>query len=64
MISSGVIAFDGVVMEESLLESTSSTDTDGGGGAVEDIASDGVGATHRDEEGVSRAIEKVEQAVG
>ncbi|KAL0352125.1 UNVERIFIED_CONTAM: hypothetical protein Scaly_1601200 [Sesamum calycinum] len=62
------MTFDGVVIEGTLVEATSGTDTDDGGGggggggtgggAVEDIASDGDGdgATHGDEEGVLRAI--------
>ncbi|KAL0395253.1 UNVERIFIED_CONTAM: hypothetical protein Slati_4491500 [Sesamum latifolium] len=55
-MSSGVMTLDGVVIEGSLLEATSGTDTDGGsGGAIEDIAGDGDGATHGDEKGVSQA---------
>ncbi|KAL0457591.1 UNVERIFIED_CONTAM: hypothetical protein Slati_0386300 [Sesamum latifolium] len=42
-------------IEGSLLDATSGTDIDGGGGGVEDIAGDGDGATHGDEECVSRA---------
>ncbi|KAL0405518.1 UNVERIFIED_CONTAM: hypothetical protein Slati_3865700 [Sesamum latifolium] len=51
------MTFNGVVIEGSLLDATSVTDIDGGGGGtgggvVEDIAGDRDGATHG-EEGVS-----------